>query len=103
MLKNLGKLSHSYRYSSYLLFFLLSLSSKFPFGVISLSPEDLPLADLLTKKSLGFPSSKNDSISLSFFFCFLLFGYTGSSLWQVGSLVAAFELLVAACMWDLVP
>ena len=25
------------------------------------------------------------------------------SLWQVGSLVASCELLVAACMWDLVP
>ena len=32
-----------------------------------------------------------------------LFGCTRSYLWQAGSLVVAFELLVAACMWDLVP
>ena len=32
-----------------------------------------------------------------------LFGCAGSSLQQAGSLVVACELLVAACMWDLVP
>ena len=32
-----------------------------------------------------------------------LFGCTGSQLQQVGSLVVACELLVAACMWDLFP
>ena len=32
-----------------------------------------------------------------------LFGCTRSWLRQAGSLVVAFELLVVACMWDLVP
>ena len=32
-----------------------------------------------------------------------LSGCTRSRLWQAGPLVVACELLVAACMWDLVP
>ena len=44
---------------------------------------------------------------LTFYLFIYLFIYlfccTGCYLWQAGSLVVACELLVAACMWDLVP
>ena len=43
------------------------------------------------------------SVPLFFLIFIYLFGCAGSYLQQVGSLVVACELLVAACMWDLVP
>ena len=44
------------------------------------------------------------TIAKKFFkYLFIYFGCTGSQLWHVGFLVVACELLVAACMRDLVP